>query len=102
MNPEKIALEDLSKISDNRVVVLENPPSQKSIHDWAKGGNNGMDYWAFGELVSLAQSHVSRAISRVHVDLIAYIRSTVNPQKNILSSHDLGLFQGLNSTGWSV
>jgi hypothetical protein len=63
MDSEKIALEDLY---DNcQLVVLENPPYQNAIHGWAKDGNDGINNWTFGELVSSAQSRAS--ISRVHV-----------------------------------
>jgi hypothetical protein len=52
MDSEKIALEDLY---DNcQLVVLENPPYQNAIHGWAKDGNDGINNWTFGELVSSA------------------------------------------------
>jgi len=53
---EDDAEERLAEINDNRLVLLESPPFPGLVHDWEKGAHGGIDCWAFGELVSLAQS----------------------------------------------
>jgi hypothetical protein len=69
MDTEKAAQEDLSEINDNRrLVVLESPPYKNARHD-AKDGDDGIDNWVFGGLVSLAHSRASGSIPRFHVDV---------------------------------
>jgi len=60
---ENDAEEKLSEINDNRLVLLESPPFLGLVHDWEKGAHGGIDCWAFGELVSLAQSRASFSLS---------------------------------------
>jgi hypothetical protein len=92
-------LVDLSEIHDNRwLVVFEGFP-KNATHDGAKDGDDGIGDWVFGRLVSLAQSRVRVDFSLSFLRVITYIRSTVNPQRTILSSHDLGGFQCLNASG---
>ncbi|KIM39516.1 hypothetical protein M413DRAFT_192527 [Hebeloma cylindrosporum] len=48
--------EELAEINDHRFLLLECPPFPGLVHDWEKGARGGIDFWAFGELVSLAQT----------------------------------------------
>jgi len=49
----------IAEINDNCFVLLESPPFPGLVHDWEKVAHGGIDYWAFSELVSLAQSRAS-------------------------------------------
>ena len=53
------AEERLAEINDYRLVFLESPSFASLVDDWDKGAHGGIDCWAFGELVSLAQSRAS-------------------------------------------
>ena len=53
------AEERLAEINDYRLVFLESPSFASLVDDWDKGAHGGIDCWAFGELVFLAQSRAS-------------------------------------------
>jgi len=56
---ERKGIKKLLSELDHHLVFVEIPPFPALVRDWVKGALGGIDYWAFSELISLAQSRVS-------------------------------------------